>query len=38
MKEKSMNEHLRGDGLKKNKPLTKKSKEIIKNLLKAEVS
>jgi hypothetical protein len=38
IKEKSMNEHLRGDGLKKNKRLTKKSKEIIKNLLKAEVS
>jgi hypothetical protein len=51
MKEKSMNEHLRGDGIKKNKSknshkvfmsktnrLTKKSKEIIKNLLKAEVS
>jgi hypothetical protein len=50
MKEKSLNEHLRGDGLKKNKSknsdkvfmsktnrLTKKSKEIIKNLLKAEV-
>jgi hypothetical protein len=46
-----MNEHLRGDGIKKNKSkkshkvfmsktnrLTKKSKEIIKNLLKAEVS
>jgi hypothetical protein len=50
MKEKSLNEHLRGNGLKKNKSknsdkvfmsktnqLTKKSKEIIKNLLKAEV-
>jgi hypothetical protein len=40
MKEKSMNEHLRGDGLKKAKTgrtnrLTKKSKEIIKNLLNA---
>jgi hypothetical protein len=35
-----MNKHLRGDGLKKVKSknrLTKKSKEIIKNLLKAEV-
>ena len=43
MKEKSLNEHLRGDGIKKvlmSKPnrLTKKSKDIIKNLLKAEVS
>jgi hypothetical protein len=40
MKEKLMNEHLRGDGLKKAKTgrtnqLTKKSKEIIKNLLNA---
>jgi hypothetical protein len=39
MKEKSLNEHFRGDGLKKVKPknrLTKKSKDIIKNLLKAD--
>ncbi|EEZ97611.1 hypothetical protein TcasGA2_TC012944 [Tribolium castaneum] len=38
MKEKSWNEHLRGDGLKKGKAnrLTKKSKDIIKNLLNAD--
>ena len=41
MKEKSLNEHLRGDGIKNglmSKPnrLTKKSKDIIKNLLKVE--
>jgi hypothetical protein len=39
MKEKPLKEHLRGDGLKKVKPknlLTKKSKEIIENLLNSD--